>query len=83
MERGDSLADNSGGFENLYSATVLHSKAVATVSRGSHSIFILTGATRADARLPLPIVLSPALRAQGTAPVFGYAYAEAGAVGSL
>ena len=79
MKRGDSLTDKSGSFGIYMYSTVSLRKAVATVSRGFISSYSCNRGYASYRSLTPAYVLSPAERAQSTAPVFGFAYAEAGA----
>ena len=82
MKRGDSLTNNSGSFGIYLYTTVRPQKAVAAVSRGSHYTYSGNRGYASWRSLTPAYVLSPALRAQSTVPVFGYAFAESGAFGS-
>ena len=66
MKRGDSLTNNSGSFGIYLYTTVRPQKAVAAVSRGSHSTYSGNRGYASRRSLPPAYVLSPAERAQST-----------------
>ena len=67
MKRGDSLTNNSGSFGIYLYTTVRPQKAVAAVSRGSHSTYSGNRGYASWRSLTPAYVLSPAERAQSTA----------------